>query len=162
MQSARFIPAICVLFAAAVLSGCGHLRAYFQHGYTSTAVIQVGDAGGNAPAVATTEAVNRLASSVLSRAALVEIIRNFELYSDHLQSMPVEDVIELMRRDVTIQAAGNLGGGMHGMRIGFTYADRLAAQRVTQELVTRFIELDRQSNAPLPLKLIDPPSLPSQ
>ena len=91
-----------------------------------------------------TDRINRMANTILSRVALTTIIRNFDLYKRDLSRRPLDDVIESMRRDIAIAPVANFAAGQSksvpAFAISYRYEDRLAAQRVVQELVTRFID----------------------
>ncbi len=88
--------------------------------------------------------INTMANTILSRVALTTIIRNFDLYKREQSRMPIEDVIERMRSNIKIAPVQSFTGSSQArvpaFAITFTYEDRLAAQRVVQELVTRFID----------------------
>ncbi len=81
--------------------------------------------------------VEGIQREVLSRSSLAELIQrpSLDLYRGERQWMPLEDVIDLMRRNVQIgrKADGRLS-------IAFIYLDRDVARRVVQELVTKFME----------------------
>jgi hypothetical protein len=80
---------------------------------------------------------------VVSRSVLVTIVNNFDLYKGERRREPMEDVVEEFRKSVRIEAsAPNL------IRVAFTYPDRLLANRVTQDLVSRVISetLTQRSN----------------
>ncbi len=90
----------------------------------------------------------RLASMeqmILSRATLTNIITTFGLYKKDLSRMPMDDVVEHMRtKDIRIfqpldlqQQAGP--DTVTAFQISFSYDNRFQAQKVTNELVSRFI-----------------------
>ena len=99
------------------------------------------------PAVnqAMVDRINTMANTIMSRVALTTIIRNFDLYKREQSRMPIEDVIEQMRDDIQIAPVQNFTSAgdrqtVPAFAVTFKYEDRLAAQRVVQELVTRFID----------------------
>ena len=66
--------------------------------------------------------------------------------------MPIEDVIETMKKNIQIQpVASSTGGTDHlpAFVVSFSYENRLLAQRVVQDLVSRFIDenIHNRSNA---------------
>jgi succinoglycan biosynthesis transport protein ExoP len=92
-----------------------------------------------------TDRINRMANTILSRVTLTTIIRNFDLYKREQSRKPIEDIIERMRtEDIDIEPVTNFAAGqgrtVPAFRIVFRYEDRMAAQRVVQDLVTRFID----------------------
>jgi hypothetical protein len=112
------------------------------------------------------EYVLRKAKGVLSRSSLTHVIQTFGLYADERAKMPLEEVVELMKKKVHV---GNLtsphaDGTMEKFVVQFIYDDPVVAQRVTQGLVARFIEEnahDKRSNAgPMTFEVIDPANQP--
>ncbi len=80
---------------------------------------------------------------VLSRNVLTTIVNNFELYRGERSREPMEDVVEGFRKSVRMELAGP-----KVIRVAFTYPDRLLANKVTQDLVSRLISqnIGDQSN----------------
>jgi len=119
---------------------------------------------------------------ILSRTSLAQIVqkRSLDLYKYDRMRVPMEDVVQNMRRDIRIEPVGPDGT----FRISFAHPDQLKAQAVTRELVTKFSETNFTINRnraaiyenfwkdqakPVPpaptgeiMAVIDPPSLPSQ
>jgi polysaccharide chain length determinant protein (PEP-CTERM system associated) len=86
--------------------------------------------------------INSMAQTILSRGNLTNIINTFNLYRRERQRKPMEDVVEQMRHDIRI---GNVvpltqnERGVSAFRIEFAYQNRIEAQRVCSDLVSRFI-----------------------
>ena len=81
---------------------------------------------------------------ILSRATLTNIISTLGLYKKDLTRMPMDDVVENMRtKDIKIsqpQASQTANpNSVTAFQIGFSYDNRFQAQKVTNELVSRFI-----------------------
>ena len=81
---------------------------------------------------------------ILSRATLTNIISTLGLYKKDLSRMPMDDVVENMRtKDIKIsqpQASQTTNpNSVTAFQIGFSYDNRFQAQKVTNELVSRFI-----------------------
>ena len=96
--------------------------------------------------------INSMAQTILSRSVLTTIINSFGLYPRELSRMPIEDVIEQMKKNVLIQpVASSTGGSDHlpAFAVTYSYENRLLAQRVVQDLVSRFIDenIRNRSNA---------------
>ena len=96
--------------------------------------------------------INSMAQTILSRSVLTNIIHSFGLYPKELSRMPIEDVIETMKKNIQIQpVASSTGGTDHlpAFVVSFSYENRLLAQRVVQDLVSRFIDenIHNRSNA---------------
>src|SRR6185503_10559796 len=84
--------------------------------------------------------INSMATTVLSRNVLTVIINNFDLYPRERKRMPMEDVIEnIMRRSVRITPImqGSAGRAVPAFRVQFSYPDRLQANKVVQDVVSR-------------------------
>jgi len=90
------------------------------------------------------ERVNQMRQSILSRATLTNIINTHTLYTRERKRLPLEDVIENMRsRAIGVQM---IGGGANSpnktvaFNVSFKYEDRVKAQRVCADLVSKFID----------------------
>lgn len=79
--------------------------------------------------------VARQMQYILSRRTLREMIRSHDLYRAELSRKPVEDVIEDMRRDISLIAAAN-----DTVQITFTYSDPEKTLKVARELMTRVLD----------------------
>jgi polysaccharide biosynthesis transport protein len=97
-----------------------------------------------------TDRIGSMSQTILSRTTLTIIINNFDLYPRERKSMPIEDVVEIMRKKVAILPVASVGGPGHevpAFAIQFSYEDRFQAQRVVSDLVTRFIDENTRSRA---------------
>lgn len=88
--------------------------------------------------------VNQMTQSILSRATLTNIINTHSLYRRELKRLPMEDVIEYMRtKAINVNMIGG-GAGSNQKTVAFTvsfkYEKRDIAQKVCQDLVTKFID----------------------
>ena len=86
--------------------------------------------------------INQLSNQVMSRGELMNMIRNLNLYQRERNSMPNEDVLELMKNKIKISAAPALVGGrsVPAFEIAFTYPNRFDATKVVNNLVSRFLD----------------------
>ncbi len=98
--------------------------------------------------------INSIYQSVTSRSTLTNIINLYKLYPRDRQRLPMEDVIEQMRKDVNVRfvgqmsaAAGPSRGQVQAFEISFAYENRLLAQKIVSELVTRFIDENIRTRA---------------
>jgi len=95
--------------------------------------------------------INSMAQAILSRTMLTNIIQTHGLYRRELSRRPMEDIIEMIRRRIRIgsvleiQARGR--GAMSAFTISFEYENRYLAQRVTSDLMSRFISENLSSRA---------------
>jgi uncharacterized protein involved in exopolysaccharide biosynthesis len=90
--------------------------------------------------------INSMAQQILSRSTLTNIINTYGLYPRERARLPMEDVVEEMRRkDVRISNVVNFATATEGRKtvpafqISFAYSNRGLAQKVCQDLVGRFI-----------------------
>jgi polysaccharide chain length determinant protein (PEP-CTERM system associated) len=99
-----------------------------------------------------TDRINSMSQTILSRTVLTTIINTFGLYPRERSRKPLEDVIEDMKRKIDILPVGTMGSGSRqvpAFAVQFTYEDRYLAQKVVQDLVSRFIDenIRNRSNA---------------
>ena len=86
--------------------------------------------------------INAMATTVLSRNVLTTIINNMDLYPRERKRLPMDDVIEnIMRKDIHItpMMAGQGSRAVPAFTVQFSYPDRLLANKVVQDIVSRFI-----------------------
>jgi len=125
--------------------------------YVSTAVIRVQPPQVPASFVPTnvttqmSQRINLMAQTILSRGTLTSIIETYGLYTSERQALPLEDVIEQMRDDISIGSVRNIqatrGNTMTAFRISFAYENRYLAQKMTAHLVSRFINENTRERA---------------
>ncbi|MGB7721984.1 MAG: hypothetical protein WBL65_18940 [Bryobacteraceae bacterium] len=136
--------------------------------YVSTAVMRITPADSDRQ-----RALDRLAElqqEVLSRTSLAEIITRpaLNLYPKDRKRIPLEDVVENMRKALRFQVMQAQGGGVAAFLISFEYPDKFKAQAVVRELLSSFFrqnKLDRGDQGPsavVNLVILDPPNLPQR
>ncbi|HEY7334405.1 MAG TPA: hypothetical protein VH639_05950 [Bryobacteraceae bacterium] len=99
---------------------------------------------------AMTDRIGSMSQTILSRTTLTTIINNFNLYPRERKNLPIEDVVELMRKKIEIQPVLSVGGPGHevpAFKIQFTYENRLQVQRVVGDLLSRFLDENIRSRA---------------
>ena len=86
--------------------------------------------------------INQLSQQVMSRSELTNMMRNLNLYPRERNSMPGEDVMELMKSNIRIAAAPAMVGGrsVPAFEVSFTYQNRFDATKVVNNLVSKFID----------------------
>lgn len=91
--------------------------------------------------------INTMAQAILSRGALTNLVNTMNLYPRDRRRLPMEDVIENMRKDIKIGAVGQVANAgtaadqkVNAFQISFAYENRLLAQKVCQDLVSKFID----------------------
>ena len=86
--------------------------------------------------------INSMAQTILSRGNLTNIINTFGLYPRDKQRKPMEDVVEEMKKDIRIGSVTGMTAqnrGVSAFSISFSYENRIIAQKVTADLVSRFM-----------------------
>ena len=89
------------------------------------------------------ERLGAMRDTILSRNALTNIIQTHDLYRKERSRVPMEDIIEDMRKDIEItmpRAVTATARGLTAFQISFRYENRYTAQKVTRDLMTRFID----------------------
>lgn len=98
------------------------------------------------------EALQAMTHDVLSRPRLLRIIRDFNLYPEQRKRLSSEQVVELMRGDITIESLENPSPqqkGANAFTISYVGADPFVVQQVTNQLTALFINEDLQSQQQL-------------
>jgi len=100
--------------------------------------------GGSPLSSQLSDRINSMASTILSRTVLQTIIQQLDLYPQDVKRIPIEDIIENMKKKITITPAQMMNapngrGTVSAFTIKFAYSDRFKAQKVVGELVGRFI-----------------------
>lgn len=80
--------------------------------------------------------INTLTQIVTSRTNLEKLIVDLDLYRDARQRLPMEDVVESMRKKISMEPSSK--GDI--FRISFTHGDPNKVVRVTNALAAKFIE----------------------
>lgn len=91
------------------------------------------------------ERIMQMQQNILSRSTLSSIINDpkLGLYKDKIKTMPLEDVIDEMKRNIDIQLVtlpGALSKRASAFNISFTYSDRVRAQQTVLFLMNKFDE----------------------
>ncbi len=85
--------------------------------------------------------ITSMIPTVLSRANLTSIIITNDLYPRERERMPLQDVVQKMQSRVRVtNVAPSPNGRVPAFQISFAYTDRVKAQKVVQEIVTKFID----------------------
>lgn len=103
-------------------------------GYVSTGVLRIAGDRRDGASIA----MQRAAQQAFSRASLSELIQrpSLDLYRADRSKLPLEDVIEKMRRDVMVRYQGFDSGAMT-VTVSFRYDDPVLAQRTNDALIER-------------------------
>lgn len=83
---------------------------------------------------ATPESLHQSLREVLARPRLAALIEKHRLYGSERAHMPLEDIIEKMKKNIHVNPIGK-DPAKRDLAVGFTYEDGAAARRVTSDLV---------------------------
>src|SRR4029079_4756589 len=81
--------------------------------------------------------INSMAQTILSRTVLTTIINTFGLYTRERSRMPIEDVIEQMKKNIQIMPVASPTSStdrIPAFAVTYAYENRLMAQRVVQDV----------------------------
>jgi len=102
--------------------------------------------------------VNSLYQLITNRATLTNIINTHNLYKKELARLPMDDVIENMKRNdihiVAIQQNLNSQNNRQqypAFEVSFSYNNRMIAQKVVQDLVAKFLEENQRETSTVTL-----------
>ena len=92
-----------------------------------------------------TDRLQTIRQEILSRARLRKIIAEFNLYSSASGKMPDDEVVELMRRDISVEVVTNQLNtdrtkSVAAFKIAYSGRDPVLVQKVTRDLASLFIE----------------------
>lgn len=92
--------------------------------------------------------INGMAQTIQSRNTLSTIITSFGLYPKEQKSEPMEDVIATMKRAIRIRPVEGVtnvsGKSLPAMQVAFLYRNPILAQRVCEDIVSRFMNANTQ------------------
>jgi hypothetical protein len=163
------IVALAGLTGVLAAGACAFLT---QDRYVSTAVIRFTFAGlaGNDRRGAL-DRLMRIEQEILSRKSLGELITQpaFDLYQEDRKRMPLEDVVENMRKDLRIKLLDGPTCCAATLEISCMYPDKFKAQSVVREVVAKFVEqinTTQRDQAPpatvFSQQILDPANLPER
>jgi hypothetical protein len=107
--------------------------------------------------------VDSMEQNLYGRDLLASVIYEHNLYWRERLRMPLDDVVEIMRRDISVTPVPSSGNrNALTFVVQFDYSDPRVAQRVNEELTTRFIQggLNPQLTSNWTFHVSDAPSLP--
>jgi hypothetical protein len=132
--------------------------------YLSQAVLIVSPADESVPAdQSAPRLVDRMQRKLYGRDYLASVIHEHNLYWRERLRMPLDDVVENMRRDISVVPVASPGNrNAYSVVVQFDYSDPRVAQRVNEELTSRFIEggLNSQLTSNWTFRVPVAPSLP--
>src|SRR5689334_5358206 len=87
--------------------------------------------------------INSMAQTIQSRTVLTNIIQTYNLYPRQRNRTTLEDVVVQMNKDIKVEPvlpAGSSGRSFPAFIVQFSYENRILAQKVTEDLVSRFMD----------------------
>jgi succinoglycan biosynthesis transport protein ExoP len=95
--------------------------------------------------------INGMAQQILSRGTLTTLISNYGLYKTEMKREPLEDVIAKMKAAIAIRPTMSVTNveqtkTLPAMQVQFSYRDRLLANRVCSDIVTRFMNASSEGS----------------
>ena len=97
--------------------------------------------------------IQSMAQSILSRGTLTSIIEQYGLYPQQQKQMPMEDILDTMGKAISISPVSVYRSNRRGAQdltafeISFKYENRYLAQKVTGDIVSRFINENTREKA---------------
>ncbi|MEJ5368362.1 MAG: GNVR domain-containing protein [Bryobacteraceae bacterium] len=96
-----------------------------------------------------TARINAIAQEIITRSSLQNLIQTYNLYPEDRKRLPMEDVIDKMRKAIGIEniESYNRGGSsrFHVFTVSFVYSDRRLAQKICADLIDRFTKQSIES-----------------
>lgn len=80
-----------------------------------------------------------ISQQIQSRTRLERIVEELDLYRDERRTMIMEDVVQLMRRNISIQIPPGRNGEPAYFSVGFTSDNARMAMQVTERIASQFI-----------------------
>jgi polysaccharide chain length determinant protein (PEP-CTERM system associated) len=80
-----------------------------------------------------------IAQQIQSRTRLERVIQDLNLYDEERQTMIMEDVVEMMRRNISIEIPRDRRGEPGFFTVSFTSDDARTAMQVTERIASQFI-----------------------
>ena len=86
--------------------------------------------------------LDSMTQRILSRTRLQRLVEDFGLYPKERARVTMDEVIEMMRKNITVEVVQSQGrnGDVTGFRLAYAAGEPKTAQRVTNEITSLFIE----------------------
>jgi uncharacterized protein involved in exopolysaccharide biosynthesis len=96
------------------------------------------------------ERIAKIRQQILSRERLSQLVQENNLFPDERKDMPIDDVLEVVRKAIAVELVGanegqpGGGGSTIAFSLSFTYFDPVKAQAVTRQLTDTFLVEDKR------------------
>jgi succinoglycan biosynthesis transport protein ExoP len=95
-----------------------------------------------------TDRINAMSQTIESRGVLQTIINTYGLYPRERARLPLDDVVELMRKKIDIPPVQSAPGRqVPAFGVRFTYENRFKANQVVTDLMGRFIDENQRNRS---------------
>lgn len=86
--------------------------------------------------------IQSMTEQIESRAILTNVVNTYNLYLKERSREPMEDVLATMQKAIKIEPLGvnTNGHTVPAFKVSFSYPDRRQAMKVTEDLISKFIE----------------------
>ena len=105
--------------------------------------------------------VQRTVQRALSRPRLKELIEKHGLYAAERERLPLEDLIEKMRKNTRVSVRTGKDPARHALDVGFAYESGPVSQRVTNDLAAAILQEERVAKDAGLFTVLDSAGLPS-
>lgn len=136
------------------------------HCVSQTVLVLTQADGSTSASESASSLLNNVERNAFSREFLSSVILEHKLYQRERARMPLDDVIDKMKRNITLKAMPLASPGNRDtltVVVQFAYSDARVAQQVNEELISRFMEsnvkIGQQLNSNWIFRVVDPPSL---
>ena len=140
-------PIIAIVAVVGGGLGLGMTKALPKRYTSETLVLVEQPAISNIPQVVSSDTSERFASmqqEILSRSRLEPVIHQFNLYSEDVNRVPMEELVGRLRKAIDITPvqpmAQTRAEGLPGFTIGVTFSEALMAQQVCSTVTSMFME----------------------
>jgi protein tyrosine kinase modulator len=90
-----------------------------------------------------------MSEQILSRTRLMAIVEKFHLYSTEQKRSGMQDIVDQMRKDISIDLVRSAGAEISAFKVSYSAGNPITAQQVTGELTSLFIEENLQNRQQL-------------
>ena len=97
----------------------------------------------------TVDRLGALTEQIMSRTELERLITEMDLYKEERERLPMQDVVEYMRRQLKVDPVLNRDRDADSFYVRFSYSEPGVARRVTERLGGLFIDVNQQDRGNL-------------
>lgn len=90
-----------------------------------------------------TQRIEAIRQTLMRRDQILNFVQTYNLYPDERKRLPTEDIIERMRKDISVGQVQSLSRGAQkgaAFAVAFSYSDKRLAQKVCNDIITYFVD----------------------